>query len=108
MANIQSKNIVHLNQIKLRRTHKISGNNTILKLEKKKKKKVTQNIFKKAIILATNKLEKFKEDDSDIITRAIAETIVKIFELRLEALTGNNFLKRFVIQIWKKIAQKCL
>ena len=103
MANIQSKNIVHLNQIKLRRTHKISGNKTILKLEKKKKK-VTQNIFKKAIILATNKLEKFKEEDSDIITRAIAETIVKIFELRLEALTGNNFVKRFIIQVWKKIA----
>ena len=38
MANIQSKNIVHLNQIKLRRTHKISGNKNILKLEKKNKK----------------------------------------------------------------------
>ena len=37
MAKIQSKNIVHLNQIKLRRMHKISGNKTILKLEKKKK-----------------------------------------------------------------------
>ena len=36
MAKIQSKNIVHLNQIKLRRMHKISGNKTILKLEKKK------------------------------------------------------------------------
>ena len=43
-----------------------------------------------AIVLATNKLKKFKED-SVIITRVIAETIVKIFELPLEALTGNIF-----------------
>ena len=35
MANIQSKNMFHLNQIKLRNTHKISGNKTILKLEKR-------------------------------------------------------------------------
>ena len=44
MANIQSKSIVHLKQIKLRRTHKIPGNKTILKLEKKKSYK---DIFKK-------------------------------------------------------------
>ena len=104
MANIQSKNIVHLNQIKLRRTHKISRNKTILKLEKNKR--LCRRFLKKAIVLATNKLEKFKEEGSDIITRVIAETIVKIFELQevMEAPTGNNFLKRFAIQIWKKIA----
>ena len=102
MANIQSKNIVHLNQIKLRRTHKISRNKTILKLEKSKK--LSRRFLKKTIVLATNKLEKFKEEDSDIITRVIAETIVKIFELQLEVTSGNNFLKRFALQIWKKIA----
>ena len=35
MANIQSKNMFHLNQIKSRNTRKISGNKTILKLEKR-------------------------------------------------------------------------
>ena len=102
MANIQSKNIVHLNQIKLRRTHKISRNKTILKLEKNKR--LCRRFLKKAIVLATNKLEKFKEEGSDIITRVIAETIVKIFELPPEALTGNNFFKRFAIQICKKVS----
>ena len=102
MANIQSKNIVHLNQIKLRRTHKISRNKTILKLEKSKN--LSRRFLKKTIVLATNKLEKFKEEDSDIITRVIAETTVKIFELPREATSGNNFLKRFALQIWKKIA----
>ena len=86
-------------QVILLKQHKIPGNNTILKLEKKKK---VIKIFLKKV--ETNKLEIFKEEDSDIITRVIAETIVKIFELPLEALTGNNFLKRFVIRIWKKIA----
>ena len=75
----------HLNQIKLRNTHKISGDKTILKFEKS-----YQRFLKKAIVLPTNKLEKFK-DNSDIITKVIAETIVKIFELPLEGLTGNKF-----------------
>ena len=57
MANVQSKNIVHLNQIKLRRTHKTFGNKTALKLEKNKK---LYRFLKKTIVLATNKLEKFK------------------------------------------------
>ena len=61
---------------------------TNLKLEKNKK--LYRGFLKKAIVLATNKLKKFKED-SVIITRVIAETIVKIFELPLEALTGNIF-----------------
>ena len=78
-------------QVILLKQHKIPGNNTILKLEKKKK-------------VETNKLEIFKEEDSDIITRVIAETIVKIFELPPEALTGNNFFKRFAIQICKKVS----
>ena len=90
MAKIQSKNIVHLNQIKLRRMHKISGNKTILKLEKKKEQ-LYRRFFKKAIVLATNKVEKFKEEDSDVIKSVTAETVVKKFELPLEALTENNF-----------------
>ena len=61
--------------------------------------------MKKAIVLAKNKLEKFKkEEDGDIITTLIAETIVKIFELPLEAVTENNYFKKFATQIWKKIA----
>ena len=47
MANIQSEDIVHLNQIKLRNTHKIFGNKTILKLEKYKK---LYRFLKKAIV----------------------------------------------------------
>ena len=34
MAKFSQKNMFHLNQIKLRNTHKISGNKTILKFEK--------------------------------------------------------------------------
>ena len=45
MANIQSKDIVHLNQIKLRNTHKIFGNKTILKKYKK-----LYRFLKKAIV----------------------------------------------------------
>ena len=86
-------------QVILLKQHKIPGNNTILKLEKKKK---VIKIFLKKV--ETNKLEIFKEEDSDIITRVIAETIVKIFELPPEALTGNNFCKRFAIQICKKVS----
>ena len=86
-------------QVILLKQHKIPGNNTILKL--KKKKKVIKIFLKK---VETNKLEIFKEEDSDIITRVIAETIVKIFELPPEALTGNNFFKRFAIQICKKVS----
>ena len=85
MAKFSQKNMFHLNQIKLRNTHKISGDKTILKFEKS-----YQRFLKKAIVLPTNKLEKFK-DNSDIITKVIAETIVKIFELPLEGLTGNKF-----------------
>ena len=98
MAKFSQKNMFHLNQIKLRNTHKISGDKTILKFEKS-----YQRFLKKAIVLPTNKLEKLKEDNSDIITKVIAETIVKIFELLLEGVTGNKFLKKFAIQIWKKI-----
>ena len=47
MAKIQSKNIVHLNQIKLRTMHKISGNKTILKLEKKKKNSYIEDFLKR-------------------------------------------------------------
>ena len=86
MAKFSQKNMFHLNQIKLRNTHIISGDKTILKFEKS-----YQRFLKKAIVLPTNKLEKFKEDNSDIITKVIAETIVKIFELPLEGLTGNKF-----------------
>ena len=37
MAIIQSKNIIDLNQIKLRNRHKISEKKTVLELEKNKK-----------------------------------------------------------------------
>ena len=58
MANIQSKDIVHLNQIKLRNTHKIFGNKTILKLEKYKK---LYRFLKKAIVQQQINLKNLKK-----------------------------------------------
>ena len=60
MANIQSKKSFDLNKEKLELLHRKSGNKTILKLEKDKK--LYRKIFKKAIVLAKNKLDKFQEE----------------------------------------------
>ena len=92
MANIQSKKTFDLNKEKLELLHRKSGNKTILKPEKDKK--VYRKIFKKAIVLAKNKLDKFQEKNCTIIQKVIAETIIDIFELPIEALAGKKFCKK--------------
>lgn len=92
MANIQSKKIVDLNEEKLELLHRKSGNKTILELEKDKK--LYRKIFKKSIILAKNKLDEFQEENCTIILKVIAETIIDIVELPIEALSLETILQK--------------
>ena len=92
MANIQSKKIIDLNEEKLELLHRKSGNKTILELEKDKK--LYRKIFKKSIILAKNKLDEFQEENCTIILKVIAETIIDIVELPIEALSLETILQK--------------
>ena len=105
MANIQSKKVVNSNKKKLQTLHNKFGKKTILKLEKDNKQ--YREAFKKAVILATNKLNKFPEEISYIpnstIEKVIKEPIINIFELPTEALTLNNSVQKFMLRIWNNI-----
>lgn len=105
MANIQSKKVVNSNKKKLQTLHNKFGKKTILKLEKDNKQ--YREVLKKAVILATNKLNKFPEEISYItnstIEKVIKEPIIDIFELPTEALTLNNSVQKFMLRIWNNI-----
>ena len=105
MANIQSKKVVNSNKKKLQTLHNKFGKKTILKLEKDNKQ--YREVLKKAVVLATNKLNKFPEEISDIpnstIEKVIKEPIIDIFELPTEALTLNNSVQKFMLRIWNNI-----
>ena len=92
MANIQSKKIIDLNEEKLELLHRKSGNKTILELEKDKK--LYRKIFKKSIVLAKNKLDEFQEKNCTIILKVIAETIIDIVELLIEAPSLETILQK--------------
>lgn len=92
MANIQSKKIIDLNEEKLELLHRKSGNKTILELEKDKK--LYRKIFKKSIVLAKNKLDEFQEENCTIILKVIAETIIDIVELLIEAPSLETILQK--------------
>ena len=92
MANIQSKKIIDLNEEKLELLHRKSGNKTILELEKDKK--LYRKIFKKSIVLAKNKLDEFQEENCTIILKVIAETIIDIVELLIEAPSVETILQK--------------
>ena len=92
MANIQSKKTFDLNKEKLELLHRKSGNKTILELEKDKK--LYRKIFKKSIVLAKNKLDEFQEENCTIILKVIAETIIDIVELLIEAPSLETILQK--------------
>lgn len=80
MAKIQSKNSFPLNQIKLEKRQNISGFKTIIKL--RANRELYKKYLNKAIALAQTKLDK-EETKLDTKTKIIAESIVKIFDLKI-------------------------
>ena len=95
MAKIQSKNSFPLNQIKLKKRQNISGFKTIIKL--RANRELYKRYLNKAIALAQTKLDN-EETKLDIKAKIIAESIVKIFDLKM-----FNFFKKFAAQISKQI-----
>ena len=102
MSNIQSEKVVESNKKKLQLLHKKFGCKTISKLIGDKEKR--KQILKKAVKLVKNKLDdNIEEKDNSFIQKIILETITAIFELPIEALTLNNFAKKFAIAIGNKV-----
>ena len=102
MANTQSKKVVKSNKKKLQLLHDKFGCKIISKLTGDKEK--PKQILKKTVKLVKNKLgDDIEEKDNSFIQKIILETIIDISELPTEALTLNNFAKKFAIAIWNKV-----
>ena len=102
MAKIQSKNVIESNKKKLQLLYNKFRCKTISKLTGDKEKR--KQILKKAVKLVKNKLgDNIEEKDNSLIQKIISETIIDMFQLPIEALTLNNFAKKFAVAILSKV-----